>query len=405
MSLTHDEAIRIGNTLIATFDTKELTYTQVAAFYKLALRGLEQQGMVSVPRGFLEAARCPECSGVGWNEVVGSDGEPEQQQCQWCDMRNEMLAASEKDQRGAAAPNTTGHGRVNPVEVAILSTEAGNTQSASHPSSDVQLPNSGLAEQSAPHIGSAPSEDQLLAIHKDQVEWVVNDNAELGVKIGNQFFWLYKGYSLVYGDSALCKEVPSDGICKHDNGTQMYWRPVKKREFGECCYPVNHKDPTKWGTVSLDDSSDWKPLPSPHQPPAEQVDNAGTRLQSERASEPAPARKPSAYINRCPHEWYQGRCIHCDIEARSGRPKPDFEELDRLRAENVELRHDIERHLAIASEYAEDAELVCQMLELGDQRLLASDGPAGGQLPELSPKEWGKVYRACKRIAARKETK
>ena len=103
MSLTHDEAIRIGNTLIATFDTKELTYTQVAAFYKLALRGLEQQGMVSVPRGFLEAARCPECSGVGWNEVVGSDGEPEQQQCQWCDMRNEMLAASEKDQRAEAA--------------------------------------------------------------------------------------------------------------------------------------------------------------------------------------------------------------------------------------------------------------------------------------------------------------
>jgi hypothetical protein len=27
----------------------------------------------------------------------------------------------------------------------------------------------------------------------DVVEWVVNDNAELGVKIGKQFFWLYKG--------------------------------------------------------------------------------------------------------------------------------------------------------------------------------------------------------------------
>ncbi len=47
-----------------------------------------------------------------------------------------------------------------------------------------------------------------------------------------------------------------------------------------------------------------------------------------------------------------------------------------------------------------DAKLVKEMLELGDSRLLASDGPAGGQLPDLSPDEWGKVYRACKRIAA-----
>lgn len=43
--------------------------------------------------------------------------------------------------------------------------------------------------------------------------------------------------------------------------------------------------------------------------------------------------------------------------------------------------------------------MVKRMLELGDNRLLASDGPVGGQLPDLSPDEWGKVYRACKRIA------
>jgi hypothetical protein len=48
-----------------------------------------------------------------------------------------------------------------------------------------------------------------------------------------------------------------------------------------------------------------------------------------------------------------------------------------------------------------DADIVMQMLELGDQRLLAGDGPCGGQLPDLSPGEWGKVYRACKRIAKR----
>lgn len=49
-----------------------------------------------------------------------------------------------------------------------------------------------------------------------------------------------------------------------------------------------------------------------------------------------------------------------------------------------------------------DAAIVARMLELGDQRLLAADGPAGGKLPDLSPQEWGKVYRACTRIAKRK---
>ena len=26
------------------------------------------------------------------------------------------------------------------------------------------------------------------------------------------------------------------------------------------------------------------------------------------------------YVNRCPHEWYQGRCIHCDVAAKDGKP-------------------------------------------------------------------------------------
>ena len=48
-----------------------------------------------------------------------------------------------------------------------------------------------------------------------------------------------------------------------------------------------------------------------------------------------------------------------------------------------------------------DARIVQRMLELGDDRLLAGDGPAGGQIPDLNPNEWSKVYRACKRIASR----
>lgn len=34
----------------------------------------------------------------------------------------------------------------------------------------------------------------------------------------------------------------------------------------------------------------------------------------------------------------------------------------------------------------------CAIIELGDQRLLASDGPAGGQPPDLTLKEWRTLY-------------
>jgi hypothetical protein len=57
--------------------------------------------------------------------------------------------------------------------------------------------------------------------------WIVNDNAELGVKVGGRFFFLYKGQSLEY----------EDGL--HDDGEPMLWRPVGKREFGETCRPLN----------------------------------------------------------------------------------------------------------------------------------------------------------------------
>lgn len=45
-----------------------------------------------------------------------------------------------------------------------------------------------------------------------------------------------------------------------------------------------------------------------------------------------------------------------------------------------------------------DAKLIRRLLELGDQRLLASDGPVAGKLPDLSPEEWGRIYAACFRI-------
>ena len=52
-----------------------------------------------------------------------------------------------------------------------------------------------------------------------KVEWVVNDLAELGVRINGRCFFLYKGESLEYS-----------GV--HDNGKSMMVRRVGKREFG-----------------------------------------------------------------------------------------------------------------------------------------------------------------------------
>lgn len=63
---------------------------------------------------------------------------------------------------------------------------------------------------------------EIAPLDAKNVEWVVNSNAELGVKIGKQFFFLWKGHSLAY-----------DNV---DDGP-MRWRPVAKREFGEACHP------------------------------------------------------------------------------------------------------------------------------------------------------------------------
>lgn len=117
----------------------------------------------------------------------------------------------------------------------------------------------------------AQPEAVRVPLTDEDVEWVVNDLGELGVKIGNQFFWLYKGYSLVYEDA------------KHDDGSPMMWRIVGKREFGETCKPIIHLkvengqiyDRTPYPyrqelvyTPGLSDGKPedgaWKPLPPAH---------------------------------------------------------------------------------------------------------------------------------------------
>lgn len=94
------------------------------------------------------------------------------------------------------------------------------------------------------------------------VEWVVNSLGELGVKVGDDFQWLYKGHSLRYEDP-----THTDVGDKRES-QPMLWRLVGKREFGECCHPVNYDDPTKWGTVDVNDGLDWKPIPPSKHPEA-----------------------------------------------------------------------------------------------------------------------------------------
>jgi hypothetical protein len=91
-----------------------------------------------------------------------------------------------------------------------------------------------------------------MKLRESDVQWIVNSLGELGVMIHGQAFFLYKGGSLQYEDPA-----------NETDGPALMYRPVFKREFGECCHPINYADPTKVGTVSLSDSDEWRPLPEP----------------------------------------------------------------------------------------------------------------------------------------------
>ena len=99
-----------------------------------------------------------------------------------------------------------------------------------------------------------------------KVHWVVNDNGELGVLVDGEYYFLYKGGSLQYGDDLQGRS--DDGIALHDDGTPMYVREVGKREFGETVRPVESLL-AKWRHTERymeplvgDDPPRWKPLPA-----------------------------------------------------------------------------------------------------------------------------------------------
>ena len=79
----------------------------------------------------------------------------------------------------------------------------------------------------------------------DKIEWIVNDIAELGVMVNGKCYFLYKGESIIY----------------KNEDKKMQIRTVGKREFGECCHPINDQNPNMIGTVSLDDCDRWVDMP------------------------------------------------------------------------------------------------------------------------------------------------
>lgn len=84
---------------------------------------------------------------------------------------------------------------------------------------------------------------------EDAVQWIVNDTAELGVMVNGNAHFLYKGHSLIYEDG------------KHDDGTQMVYRRVFKREFGECCHPAHFYEPGARLPDRYTDGDGWLPVP------------------------------------------------------------------------------------------------------------------------------------------------
>lgn len=63
-------------------------------------------------------------------------------------------------------------------------------------------------------------------------------------------------------------------------------------------------------------------------------------------------------------------------------------------------REDVVALLAEVERLQSAIQSACEIIELGDQRLLASDGPAGGQPPDLSLAEWRTLYVTLDRARA-----
>ncbi len=71
---------------------------------------------------------------------------------------------------------------------------------------------------------------QRVHIQDDNVKWIVNSFGELGVQVGNQKFFMYKGESLQYPTG------------RDDEGNEILFRRIGKREFGETIWPSQWRE-------------------------------------------------------------------------------------------------------------------------------------------------------------------
>jgi hypothetical protein len=91
-------------------------------------------------------------------------------------------------------------------------------------------------------------------------------------------------------------------------------------------------------------------------------------------------------------------------DAAKGRAGLYNRDMQRVREERDKLlaRLDAADPLRqIWPEVVEALERACGIIETGDRRLMASDGPAGGQPPDISLREWRTMYVTLSRALTR----
>jgi hypothetical protein len=126
-----------------------------------------------------------------------------------------------------------------------------------------------IAKNSPP---PAPQREPLT----EEPVWIVNSLGELGVKVGERLFFLYKGRNIEYGDPEIHEGSHRDGVVfDEEEGRPMLYRIVGKREFGETQWPAKWIDAGRrqdryteelvWHEGLSDgkkEDGDWKPVPA-----------------------------------------------------------------------------------------------------------------------------------------------
>lgn len=101
-------------------------------------------------------------------------------------------------------------------------------------------------------VAAAPPMDQKPEPKKRDVEWIVSSIGELGVRVGDRLYFLYK-------DSVPLEYTRDDESEPAMHG-HIQWRPIFKREFGETVWPESLRAAGRNdGKYLVGDG--WQPIP------------------------------------------------------------------------------------------------------------------------------------------------